>query len=288
MCAPNKFLSGALVWFPELQCCAIIGHCCAGKEARDEAAREHKWRAKRDYEESTLLAGLPLLADKAQTLKLLRPAAEEARRIYRRFRKDVPTIHQHLRTLKTQCGGYLTVTELVESPRGPRGYQGPMGFRGNSDEETREIELGVLTGLTALIRDYNPVTELNHVTGVLESMEARPGEEAAMEFIVSMSEAQRRAAVAILQEIDRGYAKFISKIRDFSQFFTRENIDRIHAYGMHPANPFTIEAKFELIHRRPRILMRHHGERCQLLITVQIDEVHFPWPTLLTNNIGND
>jgi hypothetical protein len=276
MCTPNKFISGALVFLPELECCAVIGHCCASKKARDEADREHRWRTKRDFEESTLLAGLPLLPKKAAVLKSLRPAAEEARRVFRRFRREVPSIHKHLRTLKDRRGGPLMLSEIVEDESrefGPRGLERPSG-----DEKTREIEFGVLVGLTAVTKDYNPVSELNYVISILESLEARPGEEAAIDFIISMTEAQRRAAVAILQVVDKGHAKFIAKLTDFALFFTRENIERLQAYGTHPANHFAIEAKFETIHGRPRISMRHRGERCQLLIPAQVDDINFPWP----------
>src|SRR5205085_1967341 len=27
MCTANRFLSGALVYIPDMQCCAVIGHC---------------------------------------------------------------------------------------------------------------------------------------------------------------------------------------------------------------------------------------------------------------------
>jgi hypothetical protein len=35
------------------------------------------------------------------------------------------------------------------------------------------------------------------------------------------------------------------------------------------------EAKFETIHGRPRVSMRRRGERRQLLIPAQVDDIHF-------------
>src|SRR5687767_14873007 len=48
MCQPNKFLKGFLVYFPELEAAAVIGHCCAVKEAREAADREYAQRSRRD------------------------------------------------------------------------------------------------------------------------------------------------------------------------------------------------------------------------------------------------
>jgi hypothetical protein len=32
MCTPNRFLTGSLVWFSDLQFCAFIGNCCANDD----------------------------------------------------------------------------------------------------------------------------------------------------------------------------------------------------------------------------------------------------------------
>ncbi|WP_156434887.1 hypothetical protein [Bradyrhizobium lablabi] len=37
MCTPNRFLTGSLVWFTELQCCAFIGNCCANDDVGDNS-----------------------------------------------------------------------------------------------------------------------------------------------------------------------------------------------------------------------------------------------------------
>src|SRR3981189_2522246 len=59
MCTPNRFLTGSLVWFPDLQFCAFIGNCCANDDVLAEAEKERKWRERRDDEETYLLAALP-------------------------------------------------------------------------------------------------------------------------------------------------------------------------------------------------------------------------------------
>ena len=92
----------------------MIGHCCAGKAQRAEAEREYKKRTQKDYEETLLLATLPIILKRGEILSKLRPAAEEARRVYRKFRKEVPTIHGHLRELKARGGGLHPVPTDTE------------------------------------------------------------------------------------------------------------------------------------------------------------------------------
>jgi len=278
MCSPNKFLSGALVFLPELKCCAVIGHCCAGKEQRDEAEREYRWRTQRDYEENLLLTTLPIIPKRGEVLGKLRPAAEEARRLYRKFRREAHAVHGHLRELKARRGGFLVVTELLDKNKNAEIY-GPKGFsRSGGEELTREIEIGVFGGQSAVLKDYNPVKELDNVVRILSSLDATPTEEQALEFIVSMSEAQRRAAVAIIEGIDGAYGRFLEKLKDFGNFFTRENIELINAYGTHQSNPFRIEARYETIRGLPRVCIQHWSERCQLLLGQQLYDVNFEWP----------
>jgi hypothetical protein len=278
MCTPNKFLGGALVFLPELMCCSVIGHCCASKEERNEAEREYKLRTQRDFEESLLLATLPIMSKRSEVLAKLRPAAEEARRVYRKFRKEVPSVHGHLRELKARRGGFLTVSELRSEQEDDIQIYGPKGFDRRGDEQTREIEFGAFAGQTAVVKDYNPVKELEHAIRILSSLEVTATEEQAVNFIVSMSDAQRRAAVAIIEGVNSAYNKIVAKLTDFASFFSRENIGLINAYGSHHSNPFRIEAQYQMTKSQAHITIRHFSERCQLLIGSQLYNADFEWP----------
>jgi hypothetical protein len=283
MCTTNRLLSGALVYLPGLQCCAVIGHCCADKEQRDQAEREYKRRTLRDYEETLLLTTLPLIPARAISLGRLRPAAEEARRLYRKFRKEARSVHGHLRELKARRGGYLNVTELIEGEREDDDVQnyGPTGFsrRRKDDALTREIEFGMFAGQIAVIKDFNPVKELDDALRILLSLDVTPTEEHTLEFIVGMTEKQRHAAVAIIEAIDSERRKLIARLHNCAQFFARENIEPINSYGSHPSNPFPIEAKYDVFRGQPRVAIKHRGELCLLLVGQQLNAIEFEWPS---------
>jgi hypothetical protein len=144
MCTPNRFLSGALVYIPSMQCCAVIGHCCADREAQAKADREYKQRTRRDYEESYLLRCLPLVDARMRVLVGLKAPATEALRVYRNFRKGAPQIHAQLRQTKHQYSGHLKLSEIMRGGEDDKrdDYFGPAGLRGRgSDIETREPRL---------------------------------------------------------------------------------------------------------------------------------------------------
>jgi hypothetical protein len=280
MCTTNRFLSGSLVFIPALNCCAVIGHCCASKEARDEAEREYKRRTQRDHEETLLLTNLPLLGKRADLLTRLRPAAEEARRIYRRFRRDAPTIHGHLRQLKARRGCHLSVSEEIEREDHEDSIElyGPRGLGRPGEEQTREIEIGVFKGGTAVTKDYNPVKELDDIIRMVASLEAIPSEEAALDFIVTMTEQQRRAAVAIIEGIDSSRRKLVSSLYDFARFFAKDNIELINTYGCHSLNQFPIEAEHLTVRGTTQVSFKHWDERCTVVIGPQVHDIDHDWP----------
>jgi hypothetical protein len=164
MCSPNKFLRGSLIYIPSMQCCAIIGHCCAGRESRAAAAREYTWRTKRDHEESYLLNNLALVPARMKVLQELEPVCMEARRLYRRLRKDCPKIQHQLREVRRNHGGHLVLTEIIRGGEEDENndYAGPAGFKGrSSDIETREHDFGIFAGATATVKNFDPVQDLN-------------------------------------------------------------------------------------------------------------------------------
>jgi hypothetical protein len=239
MCQPNKFLNGWLIYLPDLQAVAAIGHCCADQENLAAADRRYKDERLRDYEEDYLLANLPFVEARLATLLQVRLAAEEARRIYLHFRGKGSEFQKALRKVK-EHSGLLTITEEIA---GEIAAYGPSGLRSSgSTRQTRDIVCGRLEGSTALIAEYNPVKELDLISNWLNGLRCEPTTEAALNWIIGLSAKERHSATVLLKEADDRFANFQKRIRDFCAFFDRDNIARIDTWGSHPQSPYQFRA----------------------------------------------
>lgn len=279
----DQFLRGVLAWFPDLQFCAIIGRCCADHEALNEAEREYKQRKTQEYEEDYLLEGLPLLRHKAAVLARWRGPVNEALRVYREFRRGAPAIHQHLRDVKERRGGELRLVQILRSAEDEESdYVGPAGFRGRGGSETdsRDIEFGMVAGLTAVSRTFNPLKDLETATRVLDSFDARPDDEGALNLICNEmhDDAKRRAAVAILQELEKAHAKLADRMNDFWRFFTRTNILRLNQYGTHSLNHLPFEASYRSKNGWTLVVLEHRRVQCRLSFAEKFASFSADWP----------
>lgn len=236
---PNKYLEGAFVYLTNLKAVAAIGHECAARENR--AAADKDYRARRDQrtEEDYLLGNLPHVGLKMNVIVAVRPAAAEALRVFRLFRKDAPDAVRQLRAIK-QKGARLTVTETIDAKLAEIG---PSGFKGSSGKQTRDVVFGSLAGTTAVINDFNPVAELNRIEAVLKVFPPCGSEEDALEAICRMPGAERKWATTRLRQTDIDFRKFQARMADFCAFFTAENIARIDAWTQHPEHPSRFRIK---------------------------------------------
>jgi hypothetical protein len=281
MCSTNKFLSGALVHIPELQCCAVIGHCCAGKDAQAAADREYRERKKRDHEEGYLLENLTLVPARMKVLDELRPVAIDARRLYREFRKGASKVQHQLRQVRLNHAGRLVLQEIIRGGEDdePNDYVGPAGFRSRgADIETRDHDFGLLAGGIATIKNYDPVAELDWIIRQLGSINEVPTEESIIEFIADMNEQKRGAAVAIMESVDSKVHEFAQRISDFLSFFTHENAGRLDAYGTSNHNSAPFAVAYGELKGKPTLLIRHNGEKCSLQVGDACKAFTFVWP----------
>lgn len=279
MCTPNRFLEGALVWCYDLQVVSVIGHCCAeyAYEAEREFKRVETIRRQEDY----LLLALPQLAQKRATLDALKGSAGEALKLYRHFRRRLPQLHQHLRQIKEKDNATLRLAEVLTGGEngGTRDYFGPAGFggRGGSEVQSRDHVFGMMAGTTALLKDYRPHVELSDAIRDANVFSFSGDEEAAIEFIVKLTTAERTAAVAICQSLDSRFTKFTSRIQDFRTFWSAENIDRLNRYGTSPFNGFPFEARRTVMHGRPVVSIRQGRIEFRSVISTKLDDLAREW-----------
>ena len=113
--------------------------------------KDFKKRKQFDFEQTYLLECLPLLATKAELLKLWRTPSGEALRLLRQFRNKGAVIHRHLREhIEVNRRGQLVVVEVVHTGEqdGASDCVGPDGFNraGRSNVDAREHDFGLIGG----------------------------------------------------------------------------------------------------------------------------------------------
>lgn len=276
MCSPNRFLEGELVHVPSLQAVAVIGRCCATHAA--QAEREFKIREAKKFEEDYLLAAFPFLASKRATIVRARSIAEQTQKMYRTFRRDMPELQARLRTLKERSNARLVLYEQI-SPEGEgaEDYIGPAGFRGSgAQNQFRETDFGFIAGTTALIKDYQPVRELNDVDRNISFLDFDGDEEAAINFIAAMTDRERHATVHSLKLADARYEKFAQRIQDCLAFFSPENIARLNRFGTHPLNHQPFAARVKVINKRHFVEFEDHG-KCSIAFNPDLAKFDFRW-----------
>ena len=271
MCQPNKYLRGALVWFPELEAVAPIGHCCADKEnmaaAKEEFQQEQAQRSNEDF----LLRVLPHVPTVLDIVQRSRPAASEALEVYRHLRRDCVYFRKSLKSAgKT---GRLTLEERIE---GDQQDIGPAGL--GKDGRSRNIEFGILRGSTALISDYHPIADLARVYRDCENYCASASEEAALDFIVKLDRKAVGDAVRKLSHARTSYLRFKDRLRDFLSFFDEANIATINNWASHPLNPAPFTAHLSARSHGKSLELRRPVETIRINLHSSMWECNFDFP----------
>lgn len=233
MCQPNKFIHGRLCYFPELQCCAIIGHCCADQKQRNDAEKRFRARQERDWQETYFMSALPLVPRKLEILAQVRPMAEEALRLHKKFHREAHELMRLLRESMRASGGRLRVQFEVELKAAVNDLPGAGRFERLIDAN----DYGVLDGLTALRPKYDPVGELDAMTTPLERANFGTDMEAIINGIIGMDAKERHRSYVVLSRIDNTqWPRFVSKLTDFRRFFDPENLARLGRWGQDKHN----------------------------------------------------
>ncbi|MFQ3456941.1 hypothetical protein PMN64_27025 [Bradyrhizobium sp. UFLA01-814] len=282
MCTPNRFLTGSLVWFPDLQFCAFIGNCCANDDVLAEAEKERKWREKRDSEESYLLEALPLVGPKLVIVESLKPVAFEAVRAYRKIRNTLPQVHEQLRKMKQHHGGQLTLTEIIrDESQENDDYYGPAGFKGRGKDgiESRDHTFGTFSGHIAVHRDYNPTKELEDIHRSLVSVASDSYGQDALNFIVGMSEKQRHAAVVILRDAEAKIVRFKDRLQDLALFYTRTNAEKFNQFFTHDLNSIYYKVEYISVRSQPTLRFKKGASHYDLIRGSWADKIDFSWPS---------
>ena len=279
MCQPNKFIYGRLCYFPQLQCCAIIGHCCADQQQRAGAERRFREQRTRDFHEDYFLRALPLIPRKLEIIAAVRPKAEEALRLHKKFHKDANRLMTLLREVAKDNGGRLRVQFEVEL----RAAANDKSLASSRFERLVDAnDWGVLAGLTALRSKYDPVLELNAMATALTRGDVGVDDEQILEKIIGMSPNDRTWTYTVLKRVDDNqWPKFEAKLNDFCAFFEHDNLQRLARWGQDPKNRSPIAVVDRMLTLGVRqIELAGAGSRTALSPGVALDAEIPEWPVV--------
>ena len=280
MCSPNRFLEGDLVWVREMNVVALIGRCCARYAA--QADRAFKVAETKRMQEDFLLAALLLIPRKLETVASARSLAEQTITLYRKLRTQMPELQQILRDRKERSNAELVLHEVIhtkDDEEAESDYFGPAGFRGRGEREamSRDIRFGFMMGTTALIKNYNPVRELADVERSLNVTGISAGEAEAIDFVAALTDRERVATVASLQNADKGFEKFMKRAKDCVAFLSEANIQRLNEFGTHPLNHQPFEAAYKMVGKNRVIQFRYQNTSCVITVPPGLGNATFEW-----------
>jgi hypothetical protein len=247
ICSPNdpKFLhEGYFVWYPDEGVIRGIGPECGDTvfggslyaEAKDQFDREERERQAVEFLEKNLQKILSMI----MALEAIRPAAQEATRLYSDFKRTAPTIHKVLRQVKG-AGSTLKVSVVTE--RKDNRTDGPRGFgKRNSDYDSHDIVLGQLPDTALLYSSFDPLEDFQEIQQLLFSLPQFMSSEAAFSWICDQSDQVENLEKVcdLLRDASRRYVKLSGKLDSVLLLFSEELFQRLDQWGQHDANDFDL------------------------------------------------
>lgn len=236
---PNKYLSGRFVYLPRLQAISAIGCECANVENSKAAVREYRAHLDRTKGENYLLENLHLVPSCMRVVENAMPTAIEIRRICRLFKNKGAPIRDRLAQI-SRDGGRLLLSEEIPDDLAATG---PRGFGSSGGRDTRDVELGLLKGSTALLREYDPAKELQRIATSLAPLQLSSSDDETLELLLRAPPREITLVATRIREAAKAYERFRERLHDATAFFANDNLQLIAAWGRHPLQPdqFTLE-----------------------------------------------
>jgi len=190
-------------------------------------------------------------------------------------------LESHRRTRLHSGSAADPLTQIIRDEQNENDdYFGPAGFKDRSKDgiETRDFTFGSFTGHIAVIKDYNPVKELETMNRKLLAIAAHGSEGEALNFIVKMTERERHVAVVILRDVEESIQKFKTRLKDLASFYTRANAENFNAFFTSELNNIYYKVEFATIRGQPRPTFKRGGSTYELLRGSWADKLDFIWP----------
>lgn len=133
------------------------------------------------------------------------------------------------------------------------------------------------SGTTAVLRNCRPKVEREDAIRSLDVFGHIDSEEAALNLITAMTPNETLAAIATVQAVDRYHEKFSTRIQDFAEFWSEDNIKRVNEHGVSPLNPRPFEARRTTIHTRQLVVIRQTGKELRAVMPATLSKLDHQW-----------
>ena len=218
MCQPRKFYDGRLVWLPDYQRIAFIGHCCADKHIAEQANIEFEAEQRKERDIEFLIESLPLLTVCRETIEQAAPIVQAADWAVRQLRRSASSLCRDLDHASRANNGVLSIDEMVraDSEEAERHNRGPT---------TRTTHLGMLRGRDVLRGSIYPNKLLDAARARLPTLNL-PDDGAVIDHLLTLEDAhdERTALCASLRCASTDYRTASLRTREIQAFFHPENL----------------------------------------------------------------
>ncbi|MDA9441635.1 hypothetical protein XH98_21610 [Bradyrhizobium sp. CCBAU 51745] len=102
----------------------------------------------------------------------------------------------------------------------------------------------------------------------------------ALDFICSMTERQRHAAVVILRDVEDNVAKLRARLKDLASFYTRENAENLNKFFTHQLNSIYYRVELTSVRSQPTLRFKRGNGVYDLVRGSWATKLDFDWPTI--------
>lgn len=280
-----------LMWYGREGLVRLVGPDCGDNIGNGEmyanARKEYNARRERERLEAFIESNLSKVPAMLAVLHALRPATEEAERLYIRLRSENEDIPKRLREIWNREQGLLTVNvrvkhEVEEDENGKRTVTrvGPAGFGDYMPQE-----FGTIVGAAMVRSKFSALADLDAFITIASAMPQMMDTEASFLWMCDESPETLERVRLQLRKLEAGHARLLKTLVEVREFFSPSFLFRLNAWGQHEDNQFDLAVEMEGgIYR-----FRHAGRTARLAPKMHLLSVESKWPELedATDDVGD-
>ena len=247
----NLYHSGGLVYVPSVRGLAAVGGTCLGKEYLEQVdakKRSDRAEAQRDY----LIEALPYAKFWRSPLEGLHPCC-------------------------------MAVYELQEGLRRASGALKHLRDSTRGEDKTLKFgddTFGVLVGTTVLNKGFYPMKRLNELIQSAGRYTQIENDDDIIEFICNLSPVELTKSFNEIQKFRQRFYTLKAYIKDFGDFFSKENIECINKWANDTRNGFNFDIHLTDTNFGKRFEIKSMKDNYSAYIPHTLGNVDFEWPSI--------